>query len=77
MREATGELNITLVIVTLVGALVVFFYAVIWPMIDNDQAYQMKCNKAACGGGADDVDENGMIECTDKDGNTIMCKYKG
>ncbi len=74
MREATGELNITLVIVTLVGALVVFFYAVIWPRIDNDQTYQMKCSRATC---KTDIDADGMVSCEDEDGTTFKCKYKG
>ncbi len=33
MKEATGELNLTIIVVMAVGALMAFFYTLIWPMI--------------------------------------------
>ena len=33
MKEATGELNSTLIVVIIVAALAALFYTVIWPMI--------------------------------------------
>ena len=32
MKEATGELNLTIIIVIAVGALMAFLYTPIWPM---------------------------------------------
>lgn len=76
MREATGELNMTYVVVTLVAALVAFFYFVIWPMIDTGQKQEAGCNNAIC---PKTDDGDGWVECTPKgdSGKTITCKYKG
>ncbi len=78
MREATGELNMSVIVITLVAILVAFFYGVIWPMIDKSQEAQMNCSKAVCEKSAD---SDGYVNCTysKKDGTTsnIQCKYKG
>lgn len=34
MKEATGELNMTLVVVIAVAAIVALFYAFVWPAIE-------------------------------------------
>ena len=75
MKEATGELNLLLVVVTIVGALVAFFYFSVWPMIRANQQAHTNCSKAVCN--SDTFDENGMVECSLPDGTTINCKYKG
>ena len=33
MKEATGELNVTLIVVMAVGILVAYFYFTIWPSL--------------------------------------------
>lgn len=33
MKEATGELNMTVVTIVAIAALVAFFYAIIWPNV--------------------------------------------
>ncbi len=73
MKEATGDLNMTVVIAMIVAALASFFYFIIWPKIGDSQSTD--CAKAVCG---KNVDENGMVECT-LEGKTepILCKYKG
>lgn len=77
MREATGELNMTYVVVTLVAALVAFFYFVIWPMIDTEQTADAGCAAAVCP--KKDTDGDGWVQCKDKNGNDLpnQCKYKG
>ena len=36
MKEATGELNITVITVVAIAAIAAFFYAFIWPAIKNN-----------------------------------------
>ena len=82
MKEATGELNMTVVIVIAVGILAAFFYTVIWPAISNNFHSNANCNDAICEcpNNATNcklancylVDENG-----DKDGDTFQCPWKG
>lgn len=78
MKEATGELNMTVVVISTVALLVAFFYAVIWPMIDRNQEAQVNCSKAVCEPGTPDQN---FVDCTykDKDGveQSIQCKNKG
>ncbi len=74
MREATGELNMLYVVITLVAGLVAFFYFVIWPMIDTGQRQESGCSNAVCP--KKDNDGDGWVECQ-KDDKTITCKYKG
>lgn len=80
MKEATGELNMSVVVISTVALLVAFFYGVIWPMIDKGQEAQVNCSKAVCEPDPDPDDE-GLVNCTykDKNGNPqeIKCKYKG
>ena len=48
MKEATGELNATVVIVIIVAMLVAFFYFTIWPVIRNNMNQNISCSKAIC-----------------------------
>ena len=63
MKEATGELNMTVVTVVAIAAVGAFFYAFIWP---NIKAGLMKntCNNV-CPGGASSVQKS--------DGDTYTC----
>lgn len=82
MKEATGELNMTVVIVIAVAALAAFFYTVIWPAIGNNYRSNANCNDAICKceNGNNDcdmakcyiVDDNG-----EKVGNDFQCPWKG
>ena len=36
MKEATGELNTTVIVVIIVAMLVAFFYTGVWPAIRNN-----------------------------------------
>ena len=75
MKEATGELNMTVITVVAIGAIVAFFYLLIWPSIRTSLALTSACNSAGNGTYKQDTDE-GSISCgsgscqfTDKNGN--------
>ena len=62
MKEATGELNMTVVTVVAIAAVGAFFYAFIWPSIKANLLAQTHCSSAVqckC--------EEGEKKCT--------CKY--
>ena len=66
MKEASGELNLTVVVVMAVAALMAFFYTLIWPIIKNNMTANTKCQAAVC------------EKCTNSDGcETVTCHYKG
>ena len=46
MKEATGELNITVITVVAIAAIAAFFYAFIWPAIKNNLNRQTLCASA-------------------------------
>ena len=48
MKETTGELNITLIVIIGVSILVAFFYFVIWPSLDENFQANSKCSRAVC-----------------------------
>ena len=64
MKEATGELNMTVVTVVAIAAVAAFFYAFIWPSIKTNILNSTKCSSAyncTCG-------ENGSAK-------TCKCYY--
>lgn len=61
MKEATGELNMTVVTVVAIAAVAAFFYAFVWPAIKNSITNNTNCANAIC-------DSN----CT---GKTCNCSY--
>ncbi len=77
MKEATGELNSTVIVVIAVSILVAFFYMVIWPMLKKNMDQNSKCSDAWC---EKCTDSSGckMVVCHYGDNNdTIMCPWKG
>jgi len=81
MKQATGELNMTIVVVVAVGVLAAFFYTTIWPMLRNNFIANSKCSNAVCDPST--VDENGMAECNtykkngEIDIKDLKCVWKG
>ena len=62
MKEATGELNMTVVIVIAVAILAAFFYTLIWPLIKQNYDGNASCAKAICT--CDDVcGKTGQADC--------------
>ena len=81
MKEATGELNMTVVIAVIVASLAAFFYIIVWPLIRDNFDKNSKCSNAVCvckKGHEDDCLKNGA-EChvPGNKGNTFTCPWKG
>jgi len=79
MKAATGELNMTVVIVLAIAILSAFFYTVIWPRISENQTAIINCRRAICGS---NPNSDGMVQCEVRGprGNVIsrpMCTWKG
>ena len=84
MKEATGDLNMTVVVVLLVAGMVAFFSMSIWPTIKSGVKNEGNCSDAVCtraGCEAADYLNSGVCNCTfkQKDGTEIpiSCPYKG
>ena len=66
MKEASGELNLTIVVVMAVAGFMAFFYTLIWPMLRNNISANTKCQAAVC------------EKCDNPNGcPTVQCHYKG
>lgn len=65
MKEATGELNATVVVMLAIGVLIAFFYYTLWPMIKANMDENSKCNSAIC------------EKCETGDCETVTCYSKG
>lgn len=63
MKEATGELNMTVVTVVAIAAVGAFFYAFVWPGIKSTIEKSTYCAMALC-----DADNKNCVY-TDKDGS--------
>ena len=80
MKEATGELNMTIVVVVAVGILSVFFFTILWPTIKNTFIANSKCSDAVCD---KSTLNDGLVTCKyyDKDGRQqgteFQCAWKG
>ena len=87
MKEAQGELNLAVIVVIIVALLSIFFFAVIWPSIQNNFDENTRCDEAICPCPGRDSDGNcvipddGMVTCTYRDSNgtehDITCAWKG
>lgn len=64
MKEATGELNITVIVVIIVALLSFFFFSIIWPNIRTNFRNSANCDDAIC-------------ECPSRDAATNKCNYTG
>ncbi len=73
MKEAVGELNITVIVVVSVALLAFFFFSVLWPSINSNFKHNTNCDDAICV--CDDRGENG--KCLLKAGSAIECHVKG
>ncbi|MCR5787488.1 MAG: hypothetical protein K6G37_00110 [Bacilli bacterium] len=67
MKEATGELNSTVIVVITIGLLSTFFFTVIWPLLKNNLNSNTKCSEAIC--------SNEAKKSCVKDPKTRVCKY--
>ena len=78
MKEATGELNSTLIVVIVVGLLIALFYGLVWPILKDGLKENARCADAVCDVGI----EKGSVgvECYsphDENKEIFYCPYKG
>ena len=90
MKEATGELNMAVIVAISIGILAAFFFGFLWPMINDNFQKTAQCNKAVCNC-SDEVresveNETGLKnrckcakdrETLDEDDNVFYCPFKG
>ncbi len=80
MKEATGELNLTVIVVIIVALLSLFFFSVLWPTIQSNFAQNTRCDEAICPKEGT-IPQNGEATCTYRDSNgtlhDITCAWKG
>ena len=74
MKEATGELNMTVIAIVAIAAVGAFFYAFIWPAIQRSVKNNTRCSDAICPSSCTSgtcecqwINDNGVAE-------TIHCK---
>lgn len=83
MKEATGELNMTVVTVVAIAAVAAFFYAFVWPAIKNNINKNTYCSMATCTNCTTQSNGNTVCDCTydeDADGNDDWegkCTFEG
>lgn len=85
MKEATGELNMTVVIVVTVGFLAVFFFAVLWPSIKTTFIATSKCSDAICtcpNNDCKNIPQDSLVDCVyykngKQVGQSFKCPWKG
>lgn len=78
MKEATGELNTTVIVAISIGVLAAFFFSYLWPIIKGNYQSNSQCNKAICNCAEDVRDENrGYCVCHIGDSEEFLCVYKG
>ena len=77
MKEATGELNMTVIAVVAIAAVGAFFYAVIWPNIKGSINRNTQCADAICSKCTVSDGKRKCTDCTDSAGKTIdgTCVY--
>ncbi len=79
MKEATGELNATLIVVIAIAALAALFFTIIWPMIKDDMKNNSNCSNAICNPGI--IKGETGVQCYWKTKNgeprPIVCPYTG
>lgn len=71
MKEATGELNATVVVILAVGVLIAFFYYTLWPILKGNFESQTRCSKAICEP-CKDASGNPSVKC-----GTVNCHLEG
>ena len=75
MKEATGELNITVITIVAIAALAAFFYLAIWPGIQANMALTTACNANDPGYKSGD-DQGQHVSCSGSVGDVTCTYYK-
>lgn len=83
MREATGELNMTVIVFAAVALLTALFFFIVWPMIKQGLREDEFCANAICDNG---YNSNGMAFCRNPEAGTsklpgkedsFQCPFRG
>ncbi len=80
MKEATGELNMAVVVAICIAILAVFFFSYIWPIMDSNFEKTAQCGKAVCDC-SERVSIDGIEYCTcwteENPDQTFNCVFRG
>lgn len=77
MKEATGELNMTVITVVAIAAVAAFFYAVIWPRVKSNITKSTDCANAVCDSCTTNNGSRTCTGCKNSEGESIgNCTYK-
>ena len=77
MKEATGELNMTVITVVAIAAVGAFFYAFIWPRVKSNISKSTECANAVCSDCSVQGNSRVCSGCKSSDGEDIgTCTYK-
>ncbi len=77
MKEATGELNTTVIVVIAVGVLMAFFYFTLWPLIKENFNKSSQCSKAICEPCRNRKCDTVTCHPKNNPGEEFECVYKG
>lgn len=86
MKEATGELNMTIIVSISIGILAAFFFGFLWPMINGNFQKNSQCSKAICDCSTEvrnnienETGQKNHCLCRNSiaDENTFYCPFKG
>ncbi len=81
MKEASGELNMTVVTVVAIAAVAAFFYAFVWPTVKQNIINSTKCSNAICDNkkcendGSKTKCTNACVDPSDPDGEAFTCVF--
>ncbi len=71
MKEATGELNITVIVAISIGILAAFFFGFLWPLLNNNFHRTAQCRNAIC-----NCSEEARQRASTSTGSDYMCECK-
>lgn len=78
MKQASGELNTTIIVVLAVGVLMAFFYFTLWPIIKSNLNKTNNCSKAICEKCQSKDGKCSHVKCHLSGSNEVFeCVYKG
>ena len=78
MKQATGELNMSVIVVLIVAGLSTFFFSVLWPMIKSNVRNNANCDEAICP--RENLRADGrLVDCYVKGhpDQKLVCTWKG
>lgn len=77
MKQATGDLNASVVVLSAVALLSAVFFMIVWPTVRQGMQEEARCSDAICDAGFND---NGMANCynpQDSSHDVFECPFRG